>query len=59
MEVKKRCTNCGYFPFCYDIDDNYFIECNRWVKRNVIHIEKEGLYNDKQNFRETEKRNRY
>ena len=32
MEINKRCTNCGYFPFCQRIEKNTSY-CDSWRKR--------------------------
>jgi len=32
MEVKKRCTNCGYYPFCERIEKATSY-CDFWLKR--------------------------
>lgn len=35
-QMKKRCTNCGKFPFCEDdVSDERNGSCAKWVKRNV------------------------
>lgn len=34
MEQKQRCTNCGKFPFCYEIQDaSAENNCEKWIKR--------------------------
>ena len=34
--MKKRCTNCGKFPFCEDdVSDEKNGVCSKWIKREV------------------------
>lgn len=35
MEGKKRCLNCGRYPFCSYVSANK-VACERWTQRNVI-----------------------
>ena len=32
----KKCTNCGRYPFCEEIQDIHNAEkCEKWIKREV------------------------
>ena len=35
IEKKKRCENCGKFPFCEYADKQPKEDCTLWVKREV------------------------
>ena len=38
----KRCTNCGKYPFCEDIQEaGAENNCENWVKRNIEEIKED------------------
>lgn len=48
MENKKRCGNCGKYPFCKTTEGASYY-CEEWVKRNCKYTDLEETKNNRKN----------
>lgn len=46
MENKKRCGNCGRYPFCKRTEGASYY-CEEWIKRNCEICKDIGVKNEK------------
>ena len=46
MEYKKRCGNCGRYPFCKRTEGASYY-CEEWIKRNCEIRKNIGVENEK------------
>lgn len=46
MEYKKRCGNCGRYPFCKKTE-GASCYCEKWIKRNYEIHKNIGVKNEK------------
>lgn len=48
MEYKKRCTNCGRYPFCEKIENPATENnCEKWIRRNYEEVKRIEVENGK------------
>lgn len=48
MENKKRCGNCGKYPFCKTTEGASYY-CEEWIKRNCEYTDLEETKNNRKN----------
>lgn len=46
MEIRKKCGNCGRYPFCKRTE-GASCYCEEWIKRNYEICENIGVENEK------------